>query len=155
MGRGKELFRKNTASLTEKAMAPHSGTLAWKISWTEEPGRLQSMGSLRVRHDWAISLSLKKRIKNKILERSEKDNIHQLCNTCQGQKWHDFWVLGKNVFYIGGWVSQVVLVIKNLPANAGDKRCRFDAWAKKIPWRRAWQLAPFFLPGGSLLGYRP
>ena len=36
---------------TEKAMAPHSSTLAWKIPWTEEPGRLQSMGSLRVRHN--------------------------------------------------------------------------------------------------------
>ena len=36
----------------------HSSTLAWKIPWTEEPGRLQSMGSLRVRHDWATSLSL-------------------------------------------------------------------------------------------------
>ena len=35
----------------EKAMAPHSSTLAWKILWTEEPGRLQSMGSLRVGHD--------------------------------------------------------------------------------------------------------
>ena len=35
----------------EKVMAPHSSTLAWKISWAEEPGRLQSMGSLRVRHD--------------------------------------------------------------------------------------------------------
>ena len=34
----------------EKAMAPHSSTLAWRIPWTEEPGRLQSMGSLRVRH---------------------------------------------------------------------------------------------------------
>ena len=42
----------------EKAMAPHSSTLAWKIPWTEEPGRLQSMGSLRVGHDWATSLSL-------------------------------------------------------------------------------------------------
>ena len=43
----------NTYSLviSEKAMAPHSSTLAWKIPWTEEPGRLQSMGSLRVRHD--------------------------------------------------------------------------------------------------------
>ena len=39
-------------------MAPHSGTLAWKIPWTEEPGRLQSMGSLGVRPDWATSLSL-------------------------------------------------------------------------------------------------
>ena len=42
----------------EKAMAPHSSTLAWKIPWMEEPGRLQSMGSLRVRHDWETSLSL-------------------------------------------------------------------------------------------------
>ena len=39
-------------------MAPHSSTLAWKIPWTKEPGRLQSMGSLRVRHDRATSLSL-------------------------------------------------------------------------------------------------
>ena len=37
--------------VSEKAMAPHSSTLAWKIPWTEEPGRLQSMGSLRVGHD--------------------------------------------------------------------------------------------------------
>ena len=42
----------------EKAMAPHSSTLAWKIPWAEEPGRLQSMGSLRVGHNWATSLSL-------------------------------------------------------------------------------------------------
>ena len=39
-------------------MAPHSSILAWKIPWTEEPGRLQSMGSLRVGHDWTTSLSL-------------------------------------------------------------------------------------------------
>ena len=42
----------------EKAMALHSSTLAWKIPWTEEPGRLQSKGSLGVGHDWATSLSL-------------------------------------------------------------------------------------------------
>ena len=42
----------------EKAMAPHSSTLAWKIPWMEEPGRLQSMRSLRVGHSWATSLSL-------------------------------------------------------------------------------------------------
>ena len=36
---------------SEKAMAPHSSTLAWKIPWTEEPGRLQSMGSQTARHD--------------------------------------------------------------------------------------------------------
>ena len=43
---------------TEVAMAPHSSTLAWKIPWMEEPGRLQSMGSQRVGYDWATSLSL-------------------------------------------------------------------------------------------------
>ena len=42
----------------EKAVAPHSSTLAWTIPWMEEPGRLQSMGWLRVGHDWVTSLSL-------------------------------------------------------------------------------------------------
>ena len=42
----------------EKAMAPHSSTLAWKVPWIERPGGLPSMGSRRVRHDWATSLSL-------------------------------------------------------------------------------------------------
>ena len=40
-----------TEQKKKKAMATHSSTLAWKIPWTEEPGRLQSMGSLRVGHD--------------------------------------------------------------------------------------------------------
>ena len=50
-------YSKYLINISEKAMATHSITLAWKIPWTEEPGRLQSMGSLRVRHDWATSLS--------------------------------------------------------------------------------------------------
>ena len=45
-------------AVKEKAMAPHSSTLAWKIPWTEEPGGLQSMGSLRVGHNWVTSFSL-------------------------------------------------------------------------------------------------
>ena len=43
--------------ISEKAMATHSSTLAWKIPWMEEPGRLQSMKSLRVRYDCETSLS--------------------------------------------------------------------------------------------------
>ena len=42
----------------EKEMATYSSTLAWKIPWTEDPGRLQFMGSQRVEHDWETSLSL-------------------------------------------------------------------------------------------------
>ena len=40
----------------EKEMAAHSSILAWRIPWTEEPGRLQSMGSQRVRYDWAANI---------------------------------------------------------------------------------------------------
>ena len=44
-------YLQKLATDSEKAMAPHSSTLAWKIPWMEEPGGLQSMGSLRVGHD--------------------------------------------------------------------------------------------------------
>ena len=50
-------LREAGSSNSQYFMAPHSSTLAWKIPWMEEPGRLQSMRSLRVRHDWATSLS--------------------------------------------------------------------------------------------------
>ena len=59
--RSNELHLEKCKSLLfalEKAMAPHSSILAWKLSWTEEPGRLKSVGSLRVGHDWVTSLSL-------------------------------------------------------------------------------------------------
>ena len=48
----------NLRYTVEKAVAPHSSTLAWKMPWMEEPGGPQSMGSLRVGHDWGTSLSL-------------------------------------------------------------------------------------------------
>ena len=51
-------FIYSSLCILEKAMAPHSSTLVWEIPWTEEPGRLKSVGSLRVRHDWATWLSL-------------------------------------------------------------------------------------------------
>ena len=52
------LIRCDCCPVMEKAMAAHSSTLAWKIPWTEEPGGLQSLGSLRVGHDWVTSLWL-------------------------------------------------------------------------------------------------
>ena len=51
-------MNQKSIQLKMKAMAPHSSTLAWKIPQTEEPGRLQSMGSLGVGHDRVTSLSL-------------------------------------------------------------------------------------------------
>ena len=55
----------------EKEMAIHSITLAWKIPWTEEPGDLQSMGSQRVGHDWATSLSYTERDRPTGVDRGE------------------------------------------------------------------------------------
>ena len=60
----------------------------------------------------------------------------------------------------GSGASQVALVVKNPPANAGDRRCGFDSWVGKIPWRWARQPTPVFLPGEShgqrsLTGYSP
>ena len=62
----------------EKEMAIHSSTLVWKIPWTEEPDRLQSMGSQRVRHDWATSLSLS--VCFSLLIRNQWVLVH-LCST--------------------------------------------------------------------------
>ena len=63
----------------EKAMATHSSTLAWRIPWMEEPGRLQSMGFQRVRHDWATSLTEAEDIKKTWQEYTEelyKKDLH-------------------------------------------------------------------------------
>ena len=65
--------------LVEKEMATHSSVLAWKIPWMEEPGRLQSMGSWRVGHDWATSLSL--------LDSFKRVNPTLSC-LCQGSRWY-------------------------------------------------------------------
>ena len=58
------------------------------------------------------------------------------------------------------WAWQVVLVVKNLPANAGDRTHGLNPWVGKIPWRRTWQPTPVSLPGESpgqrsLVGYSP
>ena len=58
------------------------------------------------------------------------------------------------------WASQLALVVKNHPANAGDMRQGFDPWVRKILWRRVWQPTPVSLPGEShgqrsLVGYSP
>ena len=66
----------------EKEMATHSSTLAWKIPWTEEPGRLQSIGSQRVRHDWTTSLQFGFLYSNaQIQKRNNQANLHSEIKT--------------------------------------------------------------------------
>jgi len=68
----------------EKAMAPHSSTLSWKIPWMKEPGRLQSMGSQRVRHNWMTSLSLSANLLFIV-------NSFQRCFVCLHRSWEESW----------------------------------------------------------------
>ena len=56
----------------EKGMASHSNILAWRIPWTEEPGGLQSMGSQRVRWDWASNKNFHKKIEKKQKQKHSK-----------------------------------------------------------------------------------
>ena len=113
----------------EKAMAPHSSTLAWKIPWTEEPSGLQSMGSLRVGHDWATSLSLltfmhwrRKWQPTPVFLPGESQGGGSLVGYHQwgrrvGHNWSDLAAVAGCLI-----ASQVALVVKNLLANAGDIR---------------------------------
>ena len=116
-------------------MAPHSCTLAWKIPWTEEPGRLQSLGSLRVRHDWATSLSL---------SCIGKGNGNPLQCSCL-----------ENPRDGGAWQAALYGV-----AQSWTQLKRFSSSSLDIIWRRAWQPTPVFLLGEShglrsLVGYSP
>ena len=112
--------------ILEKAMAPHSSTLAWKIPWMEEPGRLQSMGSLRVRQDWATSLSL-----------------------FTFMHWRRKWQ-PTPVFLPGESQGRGSLVSRRLWGHrvGHDWSDLATAAAAMIPWRREW------LPHSSILAWR-
>ena len=84
----------------EKGMPTHSSILAWRIPWTEEPGRLQSMGSQRVRHDWVTNT-----LKNTTLRMF----LHFL-----GLPWR----------------------LSDKDSTCQCRRCGFDSWVGKTPWRR-------------------
>ena len=72
----------------EKEMATHSSILAWKTSWTEEPGGLQSMGSQRLRHDWVTNtyLLITSKKQTKIFCLEKKNSILLLVITLKNQK---------------------------------------------------------------------
>ena len=135
---------------SEKAMATHSSTLSWKIPWMEEPGRLQSMGSLRIRHDWVTSLSRIGEGNGNPLQYSCLENprerepvgLPSMGSYRVGHDWCDLAAAAAAALGFPGGRA-----VKNLPANAGDTRDRFDTWVGKIPWKRKWQPTPVFLPG--------
>ena len=139
-------------------MEPHSSTLAWRIPWMEEPGGLQSMGSLRVRHDWATSLSL-------FISCIGEGNGNPLQCSClenprDGGAW---WAAVYGVAQSRTWLKRLSSSSRGKKPTCQcrrHRRCGFDPWIKKIPWRRVWKPTPVFLPGESheqrsLVGYSP
>ena len=112
----------------------------WNFSFSNSPFNEYS-GLISFRIDWFDLLAVQGTLKSFLQHRNLKASI----------LWH-------SVFFMV-WASQGALVIKNLPANAGDIKDRFDPWIGKIPWRRKWQSTPVFLPKQfhgqrSLAGYR-
>ena len=152
-------------------MAPHSSTLAWKIPWMEEPGRLRSMGSLRVRHDWATSLTFH-------FHAFGEGNGNPLQCSClenprgRGAWWADVYGVTQSWTRLKWMAPHSSTLAWKIPwmeesgrlRSMGSLRVGHD-WATSLSlftfmhWRRKWQPTPVFLPGesqglGSLVGWR-
>ena len=134
-------------------MADHSSTLAWKIPWAEEPGGLHSIGSRRVGHNSVTSLSL---FTLRHWRREWQPTPVFLLGQSQGQRS----LVGCCLWDRTG--SDTTEATQQQQQQQCRSRWRhwFDLWVGKIPWRRAWQPTPVFLPGElhgqrSLAGYSP
>ena len=134
-------------------MAPHSSTFAWKIPWMEEPGRLQSMGSLELDTTERLPFHFS-------LWCIGKGNGNPLqCSCLENPRDREAWWAA-----IYG-VAQSWTRLKQLSSSSSSqcrrhRRCKFDRWVEKIPWRRKWQPTLVFLPGKScgqrnLMSYSP
>ena len=144
-------------------MAPHSSTLVWKILWTEEPGRLQSMGSLRVGHNWATSLSLP------CIGEGNGNPLHWSCpeNPRDGGAWwaavygHSWTRLKRlssssSSIVMQKWIEDTLSIISNFPENSAEPD-------KELLWRspptcftQAWPMycvAVKHSPGEKSLSY--
>jgi len=127
-------------------MAPHSSTFAWKTPWTEKPGGLQSMGLLRVGHDWVTSLS-----------RIGEGNGNPLQYSCLenprdgGAWWAAIYGVAQSRTRLKRLSSLAAMGFIGLPWRLSGKestcqcrRHRVDSWVRKIPWRREWHPTPIF-----------
>ena len=143
-------------------MAPHSSTLAWKIPWMEEPGRLQSVVLLESdtteRLHFHFSLSCIGEGNGNPLQCSCLENprdggawcaaVYGVAQSRTRLKRRSSSSSSSSKLKTA--VAQVALVVKNLPANAGDIRdASLISGPGRSPWRRRWQPTPVFLPGES------
>ena len=131
----------------EKEMATHSNIFAWKIPWTEEPGRLQSMGSQRVGHDWAISLSLFTFFHFEGHSAAPWVSVVCMIHACQLSSWEYIWVI------LACWVKPPHWHLGGEKESSGkDAWC--PGWAEKVfPYRVSSMVPPAWFPYSSLCGF--
>ena len=91
----------------EEGMATHSSILAWRIPWTEEPGRLQSMGSQRVGHDWATRHGTAQCMERKWKSYQFSGHVNNLC----GERTLQIWLNEGSGLLMGrlSWIIQISL----------------------------------------------
>ena len=126
--------------ISEKAMAPHSSTLAWKIPWMEEPGGLQSMGSLRVGHDWATSLSL-----FTFMHWRRKWQPTPVFLPGESQGWGAWWAAVSGVAQSRTrlkWLSSTAL---NLGGRDVKRQYKSQCWLETLHWHSAAPINSKFL----------
>ena len=146
----------------EKEMATHSSIPAWRISWTEEPGRLESTGSQRVRHDWATSLLI-----------SLSGGAEVKASACNVGDLGSITGLGRSPGEGNGNPLQYSCLENPMNGGAlwatvhGSQRVGHNRvislslhFHHSSFWRRQWQPTPVLLPGKShrwrsLVGYSP
>ena len=129
----------------EKETAPHFSIFAYEIPWTEEPGRLQSMGSQRVKHDWVTNTCTRARTHT----HTHTHTPHMLiiydnCKRC--------WRKPPKIVFKAACSSQFGL--PRWPAKTGlpkqeTQEMKVQSLSWEDPWRRNWQPTPVFLPGKS------
>ena len=148
-------------------MAPHSSTVAWKIPWTEKPGRLQSMGSHRVGHDWS-DLAAAVRIYAAGKRICRDPTLPSLWNLYLCLPGCSLALPGMGICSskapprvpldptprLSLCHHSSVKFDQGLPwwLNGRESTCQcrgrgFDPWVRKISWRRKWQSTPEFLLG--------
>ena len=125
-------------------MAPHSSTLAWKIPWTEEPGRLQSMGSLRVGHGWATSLSCIGEGNGNPLQCSCLENPRDggawwaaVCGVTQSRTWLKRLSSSSSFNFRVSWTSSGLSPSPHLPPSASSLSPSLISFLSVLP-------SPFF-----------
>ena len=138
----------------------HSG-IAGVGKWSQIRGFIELNGG------WAYVLRnvLNLRSLSSLDTKVTSQGVNQNCSIMGTRRWNSsLWIIRIEVLWeicrTPERVSQVALVVKNLPVHSGDLRWGFDPWVGKISWRKNWQSTPVFLPGEPhgqrrLVGYSP